>query len=60
MDFVVEKGKEVRNRNTNDLSAVSLPNGDVILHCAGGHEASFDVIRVIIGLCLETPASFPK
>ena len=43
-----------------DLFAVPQPNGDIFLRYSNGQEAQFDVIGMVIGLCLEVPPGFPK
>lgn len=44
----------------DDLSAVPQANGDIVLRYSNGQEATFDVIGVIIGSCLEAPTAFAK
>lgn len=44
----------------HDLVAVPLPNGDITLRNSAGHEATFDVLGVIVDSCLEAPSGFPK
>lgn len=43
-----------------NLFAVPQGNGDIFLCYADGQEAEFDVIGMVIALCLEPPAGFPK
>jgi hypothetical protein len=44
----------------NDLLPVPQPNGDIHLCYPDMQEATFDIIGVIIGSCLEAPLGFPK
>lgn len=43
-----------------DLVALPLSNGDIALCNSDLQEVSFDIIAVIVGLCLDAPAGFPK
>ncbi|KAF9779572.1 hypothetical protein BJ322DRAFT_1113370 [Thelephora terrestris] len=42
------------------LTAATLSNGDVVLETSDHQEASFDVIGVVVGSCLEAPPGFSK
>ena len=42
------------------VTTVSLPNGDIGLQLPDGQEATFDVIVVVIGSCLQAPPGYPK
>lgn len=44
----------------DNLIASPLPNGDIILRYTEGEEATFDIIGVVIGSCLEVPPGFSK
>jgi hypothetical protein len=48
------------NSSPEGLTAVAMPNGDILLQTADGQEAVFDVIAVTVASCLEAPQGFSK